>query len=243
MKVKNHKINDIRFSKLNLLAITLFYAILNFAKCSELIPKALIIEVNRTEYLHEIYEFLQDNVFHILTEYPKQPQIKVDFDELFEEEMKTLYEPSSWHVTILNLEKDKTKINDIIYQTFKENQTVEINISTLIYVPGKVMVAPVFLDYEDVEHKIPHMTLILGGKFRPIDAYFILKSLFIENKELRSLYDEGFIKDPSFQLNLEQNHVRVLYEDKHKQEIFSHVYIIKYDSHLKLKGVTKKIYD
>lgn len=211
--------------------------------CENRIPKYLTIDVNRTEHVNEVYEFLQDNIFHILTEYPNNRETKADFDDLFEAEMKNLVEPKTWHITVLNINEDKSKLNSEIYKNFVENQLVEINISTLIYVPGKIMVAPVFLDFAGIENTIPHVTLILGKNFRPIDGNFILNSLFIENRELRALYDEGFIKDPSFQINLELNHVRVIYEDKKKQEFLNHVYLIKYDSHLKLKGITKKIYE
>jgi len=236
MKIK-YSIQQIKFYVLFLLFSLYIY------NCENRIPKYLAIEVNRTEHFHEVYEFLQDNIFHILTEYPKNPQTKADFDDLFEEEMKHLIEPKTWHVTVLNINENKSKLKSEIYKNFVENQTVEINISTLIYVPGKIIVAPVFLDFGEIENTIPHVTLILGQKFRPIDGNYILNSLFIENRELRALYDEGFIKDPSFQINLELNHLRVIYEDKKKQEFLDHVYLIKYDGHLKLKGITKKIYE
>ncbi len=226
----------------------------NNAEQVQKIPKYLSIEANRTEHYHEVFEFLQDNLFHILTEYPNNPQVKADFDELFETEHKNLKEPKTWHITVLNMDLDQNqkeniekkaeKVKSEIYKSFEENKEVEINISTLIYVPGKIMVAPVFLDFPaGIENRIPHISLMLGGKFRAMDGNFILKSLFVENKELKGLYDEGFIKDPSFQVNLELNHVRILYEDKKKQEILDHVFLVKYDSHLKLKGITKKVYE
>lgn len=233
-------------SKASLIQIALLAFLLSLSLCSsaERIPKYLSIEANRTEHYHEVYEFLQDNLFHILTEYPKNPQVKADFDDLFETELKHLKEPKTWHATVLSVDNNKEKLNSEIYKNFEENKEIEINISTLIYVPGKIMVAPIFLDFPaGFENRIPHITLMLGGKFRPMDGNFILKSLFIENKELKALYEEGFIKDPAFQVNLELNHVRMLYEDKKKQEIFDHVYLVKYDSHLRIKGITKKIFE
>jgi len=229
--------------------LLIFIFLINHIGCQSDIPKYLSIEINKTDYSHEIYEFLQDNIFHILTEYRKHSQVKIDFDELFETHMTHLFEPKTWHITVLNFElenikeKKYKKLDSDIYKNFIEKKELEINISTLIYVPGKIMVAPVFFNDQIIENRIPHITFILGEKFRPIDGNYLLKSLLIENKELKSLYDEGFIKDPSFQINLELNNIRILYEDKKKQEILDYVYIIKYDSHLKLKGITKKIYE
>jgi len=234
----------IYFNKLTIVAILTLLLANSFCNNEKKIPKTLTIEVKRDEHFQEVYEFLQDNLFHILTEYPKNPQVKSDFDDLFEPELKLLKEPKTWHITILDISNEKEKLNSEIYKKFEEGKEVEINISTLIYVPGKIMVAPVFLDFKDgFENRIPHVTLMLGDKFRSMDGNFVLKSLFIENKELKALYDEGFIKDPAFQVNLELNHVRILFEDKKKQQILDHVYLVKYDSHLKLKGITKKIYE
>jgi len=209
---------------------------------SQKIPKSLEISINKTEYHHDIYEFLQDNLFHILTEYPKDLQVKNDFDDLFEEKMKNLFEPYTLNYKLLDLKKNKSLINSKEFKNFKEDENVEVNISTLVYIPGKLMVAPVFLNYPHPENEIPHVSLMLGGEFRSIDANYILKSLFFENKELRALYDEGFIKDPKFQINLHLKDVRIIYEDRHLQEFLDHVYLVKYDSHLILKGITKKVY-
>jgi hypothetical protein len=225
--------------RINIFIVFLF--LFEFSNAQK-IPKSLEISINKTDNHLQIYEFLQDNIFHILTEYPQDEKVKNDFDDLFEEKMKNLFEPNTLNYKILDLNKDKSLSNSNEFKNFKENENVEVNISTLVYIPGKVMVAPIFLNYPHLNNDIPHITLMLGGDFRSIDANYLLKSLFLDNKELKNLYNEGFIKDPKFQINLDLKDVRIIYEDKNYQEFLDNVYLVKYDSHLILNGKTKKIY-
>jgi hypothetical protein len=209
---------------------------------SQKILESLEVDIDKDTFHHEVYEFLQDNLFHILTEYPNDPNIKEDFDELFETNMKNLVEPKSFNYIISNLKEDKIFSNRKEIKNFKEGENVDIRITTLVYVPGKIMVAPIFLDYPHSENKIPHITLMQGGHFRSIDGDYLLKSLFFENEELKSLYKEGFIKDPKFQVNLNLKNVRIIYEDRNYQEFLNHVYLVKMDSHLVLNGKILKVY-
>jgi hypothetical protein len=239
--MKEREISNILKLDMKICIIFVVLFLFEFA-ISDKIPKSLEISINKTEYHHEVHEFLQDNLFHILTEYPKDDKVKLDFDDLFEEKKKFLIEPNDINYKLIDLKKDKSLLNSKEYKNFKEDENIEVNISTLVYIPGKVMVVPIFLNYPHPVNEIPHITLMLGGEFRSIDSNYLLKSLFFENKELRNLYDEGFIKDPKFQVNLHLNDVRIIYEDRNFQEFLDNVYLVKYDSHLVLNGKTKKIY-
>jgi hypothetical protein len=70
--------------------------------------------------------------------------------------------PASYHVTQLFIGGNKSKLESPIFKNFRENKQVDIEVSGVIYVPGKILTAICF-PKADVENEFPHMTLMLGN--------------------------------------------------------------------------------
>lgn len=149
-------------------------------------------------------------------------------------------EPDSWHVTCLYMGRSKAFLNHRIYKAFREGINLKININTLIYIPGKIITTPVFLENFDlIDNKFPHMTLMLGS-YKAVDSNYVLKALFGENSSLAELYTAGKIKDSTYQIDKEIDDVKVDFNNKKRGiDIVEKVYLIKFKKEISLVGTTK----
>jgi len=233
----------------NLLIISLIltfvkYALMNSLPTEDKIPLYLSIEVDHQINKRQIFEFILNNLMNLVKKYPQNTQIKADYEDLIGQRMFELREPDSWHITTLYIGNDTSKLETDFYKKFRENNGIQIKLLSFVYIPGRLISAPVFVDYDLIENKYPHMTLILGGKSRPVDSNYLLKSVFFENENLRLLYENGSMKDPGFFFETELDNVNLDYEDIKQTEIFEKAYVIKSKYTVRrMLGKTKKNYE
>jgi hypothetical protein len=71
--------------------------------------------------------------------------------------------PSDFHVTCLFIGGKSEMIDHPIMENFTEGKDIDIEITGLLIVPGKVVVGLVYTRGVDIENKYPHMTLMLGS--------------------------------------------------------------------------------
>jgi hypothetical protein len=210
----------------------------------EEIPLYLSIEVNHDINKRQIFDFLLNNLMILIRKFPQNYQIRSDYEDLLGQRMFILIEPDSWHITTLYIGEDKEKLETDYFKKFEEGKEIRIKLLSFAYIPGRLVSAPVFIDYNLIENKFPHMTLILGGKSRAVDSNYLLKSLFSDNINLRLLYDDGKIKDESFLFEIELDNIVLDYVDIDQKEEFEKVYFIKSKYSVKrMIGKTKKNYE
>jgi hypothetical protein len=204
----------------------------------EKIPEYLGIEVHTCKYRQFIRKFTTNSLREIYNKFRNHDTI-LNLLDLLDHTDKIQREPNSWHVTTLYIGDDLSKLDSPIYKHFKEDINVEIKISTLIFIPNKIIISPVFIENIEFENKYPHVTLFVG-KYDNFESNNVLKAVF-ELPEYKQLYEAGKFKDENFLINAEINNLEVTLNDGHK-EIIEKAYVFKGDDLTLLQGKTKKVY-
>ncbi len=214
---------------------------------NELIPEYLSITAESSSSRRHVYKFIKHSMKELIKSYTNDTQIQIDYNEIFKNESATpgytkFSEPSTWHTTCLYIGSNYTKLDSEIYKQFTEGIQIDLESSTFIYIPGKIMSAPIFLqNFTLIENKYPHITL-MTAEYRAVDSNYVLKALFDNIEELKELYTNGMIRSEDFKLNKLYKNVPIYFEDKSLEEIVEKIYIIKNGRVLDIKGVTKKNY-
>ena len=219
---------------------TLFLIILTEI-CNEEIPNYLSIKLDTDRSRSQIYDFIERNMKLLVARYSEDKEISNDLKDIKALISLKFKEPDSWHITCLYIGDNKTAVYDPIYVNFKEGVKLDFDVSTMIYIPGKIILAPVFPNYSLIQNKYPHVTILLGEYFA-VDSNYILRYLFAENEELKLLYQNGKIKDKRFLMNEKLENVRIKFDSTGREELLPRVYIIKSENYLDLIGTTTKNY-
>lgn len=207
-------------------------------------PLYLSIEVDHNINKRQIYDFLLNNLMSLVKKYPHNTQIRADYEDLIGQRMFELREPDSWHITTFYIGNDTSKLESEYYKNFFENKEVPIKLLSFAYIPGRLIASPIFVDYNLIENKFPHMTLILGGNSRAVDSNYLLKALLNDDENLKLLYQNGSINDPKFLFETELRNISLDYVDIGNKETFDNVYFIKSKYTVKrMIGKTKKNYE
>ena len=109
--------------------------------------------------------------------------------------------PGSLHVTSLFIGNQKAKRTSEFFLGFEENQNFELNLSAMVFVPGKIITG-FCLSHERnsfpslVENKFPHLTLMLG-QWPAKYSNDVLIALFEKDSQLRSQYESGELRNSS----------------------------------------------
>ncbi len=217
--------------------------LISIAKITEddKIPEYLSIETDSNISQRLIYDFMKkslSDVFH------KFDDIRVysDYVDIFAGLNHTFHNPNSWHTTCLYIGDDLSKLESKIYKNFQENEKINIEISTFIYIPGKIMLSPVFFDnFNLIENKFPHVTLMVGEGYSAVDSNYVMSAIFNNFKDLTDLYYGGKIKDPNFIYEKKLTHVKI-FDKEGNERIADTIYIIKSGNIKELDGFTKKNY-
>jgi hypothetical protein len=165
--------------------------------------------------------------------------VNEDIRDILIEGHELLRKPNSWHTTTYYVGKNPKRTESPFYNDFKEDVHVELNLSTFVYIPGKIIAAPVFPDYKLIDNKYPHMTLMVGS-YTAVESNAVLSTVF-ELVKYKELYENGKLHDDSFELYEEFTNLEVTKFDGSK-DIVKKAYIIKTRGHVLLDGVTKKMF-
>ena len=136
--------------------------------------------------IHELLKFVMASVAQ--SDHDKVAE--TDFLEFQGGELKDWKWPNSHHITTFFVGKEKAKTTDPIYKSFSENVNFPFKFKHILYVPGKIATAIVFVDKDKVqiENKFPHMTLAFNA-FSPKVSNDILNTIF--GGLLKSKYESG----------------------------------------------------
>jgi hypothetical protein len=155
---------------------------------------------------------------------------------------KNWREPDSWHTTCLYVGQNTSALYDPIYVNFVEGVQIDLDVNTMIYIPNKIISAPVFPNYKLIQNKFPHITLLMG-KYQAVDSNYVMEAAFGgADEQLRMLYQNGFIKDASNNLNIELNNVKITFGQGGRTETVPKLYLIKPGKNFKFEAFTKKNY-
>jgi hypothetical protein len=166
--------------------------------------------------------------------------ILAELMDLMDRSDKLMHEPVSWHTTCLYIGNDMSKLDSPIYKNFIEGVQVDLKVATFVYIPGKIIAAPVFPDYKYIENKFPHITLFTGT-YSAADSNSVLKAVFGDNAIYKSYYDGGLLKKDNWFINDELSNVEITLTNGTK-DIAEKVYILKFEEFRVLDAVTKKNY-
>jgi hypothetical protein len=204
------------------------------------IPEYLSVKAETDQSRDRVYNFIKKSMMKLIMKFPEDPKIKNDYEKLFQKD-SNFKEPDSWHTTCLYIGKDKKKTETEIYRKFKEGVKLDLITSTFVYIPGKIMSAPVFFEnFNLIENKYPHMTLLVA-EYRAVDSNYVLEAIFDEIPEMRNLYQKGLIKDRDYKIEKKIKNVKIRFEN-HREEVVENLYLLKSGSSLELKGTTTKNY-
>jgi hypothetical protein len=204
------------------------------------IPEYLSVKADTDESRERVYNFIKKSMMKLIVAFPEDIRIKNDYEKLFKND-SNFKEPDSWHTTCLYIGKDKKKTESEIYRKFKEGAKLDLVTSTFVYIPGKIMSAPVFFEkFKLIENKYPHMTLLVG-EYRAVDSNYVLEAIFDHIPEMRNLYEKGMIKDRDYKIEKKLKNVKINFEN-HREETVESLYVLKSGSSLELKGTTTKNY-
>jgi hypothetical protein len=221
----------------------LFLTIISKIICKkDKIPVYLSIKADTLESRPSIYNTIKEHLQEIIIKYGDDYEILKDIEDISSNPRVIFSEPDSWHITCFYVGNNASALQDPIYLEFKEGIKVDIDISTIIYIPQKIISAPVFPNYSPIQNKFPHVTMLLGS-YSAVDSNYVLEAVFGgKYTELQLLYQDGFIKEHSNLLNIELNDVEIVFGNPRKREVVPKLFIIKLGNNLKLKGKTKKNY-
>lgn len=115
-------------------------------------------------------------------------------------------------------------------ENFVEEKRVMIHLVAAVLIQGKILVGVCFPEGVQCENKCPHVTLFIGGGYKPVDSNAVLESVS-ENEELSETY-----KSLSRGMSVESADYVAEIEVKGRNE---EVHFIVFEHPISLKGLTK----
>ena len=202
------------------------------------VPEYLSITADSASNRKNIFEHINKSLSLIYSKY-NYPEILQDLMDIHDKNKRIFKEPSDWHTTCLYIGNDLSKLNTPFYTNFEEGKKVDIKVSTLVYIPKKIIAAPVFPDYNLIENRFPHVTIMLG-KYKAVDSNFVIEALYENYDTFKELYDSGSLKSDELEINLEVENITIN-TVKGKDDV-ERAFIIKFNEYIILPGVLKKNY-
>ena len=147
-----------------------------------------------------------------------------------------LKDPRSLHVTTLYIGHNASKIKTDYYKSFHDEIQFNVPLQTFLYVPGRIITAPVFFDSSPIliENAHPHITL-KTGKWSAKNSNDLLEALFSQGSPVHEQIN-GVFENPTTKLVMKVPGLMILDEQVD-------VYIVKVPKDEKmLLGESEKIY-
>jgi len=221
-----------------------------YAHAQEKIPLYLSIAAHNETANDKVMRFIELSLFELLERNPdkmseEQRKISIDLADFVFNSYTIFERPDSWHATCLYIGNNSSQTETDIYKNFVEGVEVDLVTSTFLYIPGKLMAAPLFFkDFKLIENKFPHMTLMIGFKnvYRAVDSNYLLRAMFEDNEELKEKYHSGEIENENVSLYRHLKNVKITFDDTKKELIEENVYVLKSKEVLTLQAYTLKNY-
>jgi len=146
--------------------------------------------------------------------------------------------PNSYHVTQLFIGGNKNALKSEIYKNYKSGEKVEVEVRAVIYVPGKILTAVVF-PKAPVDNEFPHMTLMIGGNWKPMFSNNVLIETCKNFQRFKHPYQDCAFDKVKQQSVSFTNGVKI---PVGKKDEIVNVYFITFDKHSRVTfdGITKK---
>jgi hypothetical protein len=202
------------------------------------IPEYLSIEAETAHFRKYIRIFVE-NRLHVSYEKYQNLETLLQLLDILGNTDNIQKEAEPWHTTVLYIGNNKKQLDSPIYKNFKEGVHVDLKLATMIYVPDRIIFAPVFPNYDKIDNKYPHVTLFTG-LYPAVDSNSVLAAIF-SIPEYKELYDSGKFKDDSTAFNIEINNLEIT-QFSGKKEVIEKVYLIKTPEVQVLDAVTTKKY-
>lgn len=156
----------------------------------------------------DVQNSLQDIILNIILtglnqiySYYHQSAILQDIEEISklgsfdDKDCKSLWRfPKSLHVTTFYLGGDREKSQSYYYESFKENQEHQIEITHLVYTPKSVICVCIKVDNSNliyIENKIPHITLAVCNKTPKYSNTIVSKADFRYDLSVNNFKDHN----------------------------------------------------
>lgn len=101
--------------------------------------------------------------------------------------------PYSFHITMLYIGDDLSLLETEYYKRFVEGVHVPIQLTGVIYVPGKIITGITFPDRNAllIQNKFPHVTLMVN-EWQAVHSNNLMEALFDIGMPLEKFYDKMF---------------------------------------------------
>lgn len=147
---------------------------------SDSIP--LYLSLTNTDY-HKAKKEIHRYVLEELTHFPQAKDLNISKFRF----------PDSFHITMLYIGGDLALLETDYYKKFVEGVHVPIELTGMIYVPGKIITGITFPDRNAllIQNKFPHVTLMVDD-WQAVHSNNLLEALFDVGKPLEKFYDRLF---------------------------------------------------
>ena len=71
--------------------------------------------------------------------------------------------PNDYHLTTFYIGNDEDKTEKKMFREFEEDQSVSVDMYALVLVPGKIVTGICFTEYQAIENRCPHVTLMVNN--------------------------------------------------------------------------------
>lgn len=166
------------------------------------LPLYLAIEVVNDEDKTKVLDFIDSSIGHLKDRYKDS----MDFV------ISDLKKPH-WHVTTLYIGNNASKLETDYYKSFHDEMQFRVPLQTFLYVPGKIITAPVFFDSFPIliENKHPHITL-MTGKWKAVNSNDLLTALYDRGSPIHEAHYVGVFENPKTKIVMKVPGMKILGE-------------------------------
>jgi hypothetical protein len=215
-----------------------FILLINLLSCQR-IPEYLSIKASTGKSRELVYEYMSRGFEGLIDEFDDDDsEVEENFFDIFIRKIN-FAEPDSWHTTCLYIGKNYSQLNSTIYKEFIPNVEVPLEAYSMIYIPEKIITAPVFFNnFTLIDNKYPHITVMLGS-YAAVDSNYVLRAIIEQNENMRLIYESGMLRDPDVEFKFAIDNLNITFDSSQREpEIVERTYIIKMKKPLQLDGVT-----
>eukprot|EP01017_Pseudomicrothorax_dubius_P030218 TRINITY_DN374_c0_g1_i1.p1 TRINITY_DN374_c0_g1~~TRINITY_DN374_c0_g1_i1.p1 ORF type:complete len:231 (+),score=70.20 TRINITY_DN374_c0_g1_i1:121-813(+) len=186
---------------------------------------------------HELHKYLGYSLELLGAKFPGDGELVESILAFQKHERKAWRKPDNYHTTLLYVGGNKSQTETDIYKNFIPGVKDNVNISTFLIIPNKIIAAVIELPKGiETQNQCAHMTTAVG-EWKAVASNNVLETLFTDGGPLVAEYDDGdFFKADELQIDKYVLPVKGMGDEP------QNIYLVKRDQFLTLAGETKAIF-